>query len=58
MGYNDWWYRRAFIGIPVQNIVGKTLMSFKEFPPRQKPGSFTIDKAMEALTTSTAPGSK
>ena len=49
MGYNDWWYRRSFIAIPLQNIVGKTLMSFKEFPPRQKPTSFTIDQAMEAL---------
>ena len=37
---------------------GVLLMSFKDFPPRQKPGSFTIDKAMEALTSSTAPGSK
>jgi arylsulfatase len=58
MGYNEWWYRRAFIAVPVQTIVGKTLMSFKDFPPRQRPGSFTIDKAMEALTSSTAPGSK
>ena len=49
MGYDDWWYRRAYIAIPVQNIVGKTLMSFKDFPPRQKPASFTIDQAMEAL---------
>jgi arylsulfatase len=50
MGYNDWWYRRAFIAVPLQNIVGKTLVSFKDFPPRQKPSSFTIDQAMEALT--------
>ena len=57
MGYNDWWYRRSFIAVPIQNIVGKTLMSFKEFPPRQKPASFTIDQAMEALMKS-SPGSK
>ena len=37
---------------------GVLLMSFQDFPPRQKPGSFTIEKAMEALTSSTAPGSK
>lgn len=54
MGYNDWWYRRAFIAIPLQNMVGKTLMTFKDFPPRQKPSSFTIDQAMEALTRSTS----
>ena len=56
MGYDDWWYRRAYIAIPVQNIVGKTLMSFKDFPPRQKPASFTIDQAMEALLKPGAPG--
>ena len=25
------------------------LSTFKEFPPRQKPASFTIDQVMEAL---------
>lgn len=58
MGYNEWWYRRSFMAVPIQNIVGKTLMTFKDFPPRQKPASFTIDQAMEALTRSTSPGSK
>ena len=58
IGYNDWWYRRSFMAVPVQNIVGKTLMTFKDFPPRQKPSSFTVDQAMEALMRSTAPGSK
>ena len=50
------WYRRAFIAVPVQDIVGKTLMTFKDFPPRQKPASFTIDQAMEALMRSTSGG--
>jgi len=58
MGYNDWWYRRSYMAVPIQRIVGKTLMTFKDFPPRQKPASFTIDQAMEALTRSTSPGSK
>jgi arylsulfatase A-like enzyme len=57
MNYNDWWYRRAYLAVPVQNIVGKTLMSFKEFPPRQRPASFSIDQAMEQLMKAT-PGSK
>ena len=58
MNYNDWWYRRAFLAIPLQLIVGKTLMTFKEFPPRQRPASFTIDQAVEALKKSSAPGSE
>lgn len=56
MGYNEWWYRRAFTLVPIQAIVGQTLASFKEFPPRQKPGSFTVSDAMDALLKST-PGS-
>jgi len=52
MGYNDWWYRRSFLAVPLQQVVGKTLMTFREFPPRQRPSSFTIDQAMEALKRS------
>ena len=31
--------------------VTKWLESFKEFPPRQKPGSFALDQVMDQLTT-------
>jgi arylsulfatase len=34
--------------------VGKFLETFKEFPPRQKAASFTIDQAMEKMQTSFA----
>ena len=56
MNYNDWWYRRAYLAVPIQQIVAKTLMTFKDFPPRQRPASFTIDQAMEALTKSISGG--
>jgi arylsulfatase A-like enzyme len=49
-GYNDWTYRRSFAAIPLQNMVGGFLMSFQKFPPRQKPGSFTVGNALEALS--------
>ncbi len=35
-----------------QDIVGAFLMTFKEFPPRMKAASFTLDKVMEKLTSS------
>jgi arylsulfatase A-like enzyme len=57
IGYEDWMYRRAFVAVPLQTIVGKTLITFKEFPPRQKPASFTIDQALEQLQKTT-PGGK
>jgi arylsulfatase A-like enzyme len=56
MGYDDWWYRRSFLAVPAQTVVGQTLATFKDFPPRQKPASFTVDQAMEALTRSIGGG--
>jgi len=38
-----------FVLLPAQTIVGKYLTSFQEFPPRQEPGSFSVDQVMEKL---------
>jgi arylsulfatase len=38
---------RAFLLVPAQAIVGQFLKTFEEFPPRQKPASFSIDQALE-----------
>ena len=35
---------------PAQAIVAQHIQSFQEFPPRQKPGSFSVDQAMQMLT--------
>ena len=56
IGYNNWWYRHAFYAVPVQRIVGQFLASFKDYPPRQKPGSFTVGDALKALTEQSAGG--
>jgi arylsulfatase A-like enzyme len=47
--YWDWWLERAFLLVPAQAYVGNFLATFKEFPPRQKAASFTIDQVMEQL---------
>jgi arylsulfatase len=39
-----------FMFAPAATIVGEWLQSFREFPPRQKPGSFNLDRVMEAIT--------
>lgn len=52
--YYDWLIDRAYVLVPAQAYVGKFLMTFKEFPPRQKPGSFSLDKVMESLTSPTS----
>jgi arylsulfatase len=50
MGYQRWYLDRMFMIAPAGAYVGKWLQSFKEFPPRQKPGSFNLDRVMEAVT--------
>ena len=35
--------------LPAQKLVGQHLQSFREFPPRQRPGSFSVEQAMEML---------
>jgi arylsulfatase len=35
--------------VPAQGIVGQHLASFVQFPPRQRPGSFSVEQAMEML---------
>lgn len=49
MDYGHWRVDRTFLLVPAQEFVGKFLASFKEFPPSQKPGSFSIDDALEKL---------
>jgi arylsulfatase len=45
--YDKWKADRAFLFVPAQAIVGQFLATFKEFPPRQRPASFSIDQALE-----------
>jgi hypothetical protein len=35
--------------VPAQHIVGRFLATFKDFPPRQKAASFTVDQVLEKL---------
>ena len=51
MGYAQWRIDRAFLIAPAGAYVAQWLQSFKEFPPRQKPGSFNLDRVMEAVTS-------
>jgi arylsulfatase A-like enzyme len=48
--YHNWLIRRVFLLVPAQGFVAHWIQSFKEFPPSQKPASFSIDQVMEKLT--------
>jgi len=48
--FYDWMIDRVFFFVPAQAYVASFLETFKEYPPRQKPGSFSLDNVMEALS--------
>lgn len=47
--YYDWLLDRAYLLVPAQAYVGNFLASFREYPPRQKAASFSLDQVMEKL---------
>ena len=47
--YYDWLLDRAFVLVPIQAYVANMLSTLRDFPPRQEPASFSIDKVMEKL---------
>ena len=49
IGYGAWRFDRLFLLVPAQAYVGKFLGTFQEFPPRQKPSSFSIDQVLEGM---------
>ena len=48
--YYDWLIDRAYLLVPAQAYVGRFLSTFREFPPRQKAASFSLDQVMEKLS--------
>ncbi|MCP3476262.1 arylsulfatase [Bradyrhizobium sp. CCGUVB1N3] len=47
--YAKWRVERAFVLVPAQDIVGQHLQTYVEYPPRQKPGSFSLDQVLAKL---------
>ncbi|MBP9146875.1 MAG: arylsulfatase [Thermoanaerobaculia bacterium] len=47
--YWKWRADRMFLLVPAQQYVGQFLATFKEFPPSQKPGSFSLDQVLAKL---------
>jgi arylsulfatase A-like enzyme len=47
--YWDWTIRKAYLLMAGQAIVAEFIATFKEYPPRQRPQSFTVDQIMEKL---------
>ena len=49
--WESWRWRadRMFLLVPAQEYIGQFLATFKEFPPSQKVGSFSLDSVLETL---------
>ena len=48
--FDHWYIEHMFVFAPAATYVGQWLQSFRDFPPRMKPGSFSLDRVMEAMT--------
>ena len=47
--YYDWLIDHVYLLVPAQDYVGKFLMTFKDYPQRQKAASFNLDEVLEKL---------
>src|SRR5665811_451979 len=47
--YYDWVLDHAFVFVPAQDYVGQFLLTFRDFPQRQKASSFNLDEVMSKL---------
>jgi arylsulfatase len=49
--YYDWLLDHAWLAVPAQAFAAQMLASLAEFPPSQKPASFTIEQVVAKLTS-------
>jgi arylsulfatase len=51
--WEDWAAKHTFLVLPAVSRVGQYLATYREFPPRQRPASFSIDQVIEKLEATT-----
>jgi arylsulfatase len=56
--YWDWIFDHIYLFVPAQGLVARFLETFKEFPPRQKAASFTIDQLVEKMMAAAGGGGR
>jgi arylsulfatase len=50
-----WYAGKTWTFVPAQSFAAESVASLKEFPPRQKSGSFSVDQSLDQLQSK--PGS-
>ena len=56
--YMRWWGEKLWAMMPAVGIVGQFLQTFKEYPPSQASGSFSVADALHALEAGSRGGGK
>ena len=54
--YWDWFFRRIYLLVPAQVMVGEFIQTFAAFPPRQKAASFNLDQVLAKMEAAAAGG--
>jgi arylsulfatase len=47
--------RHSFCVVPTQDVVAQFLSTFKDYPSRQRPSSFSVDQIIEKFMNATTP---
>jgi arylsulfatase len=50
MFYQDWLFRRVYLFVPAQGMVGAFVKSFEDYPPRGLPASFSVGDALKMMS--------
>jgi arylsulfatase A-like enzyme len=56
--YGRWWGDKLWTMVPGVNIVGRFLLTFKEYPPSQVGGSLSIERALQMVQNGASGGGK
>ena len=48
--YEDWFLDHPFVIVPIQQLAAQFLLTMKEYPPSQSPGSFNLSKIEKMLS--------
>jgi len=47
--YNDWFLDRVYLLAPMQTLAAKFLVTMRDYPPSQTPGSFNLEKVQKQI---------
>ena len=54
--YHAWFLDRVYVLVPMQQLAGKFLMTMKDYPPSQTPGSFNLEKIQKQIESAIGTG--